>query len=68
MTAVATRSRRSTAGVAGGLILSALALVVVCAGSVMLGSRTIDPTALAQTDLTVILDMRVPRTVLGLLA
>jgi len=68
MTAVATRSRRSSAGVAGGLILSTLALVVVCAGSAMLGSRSIDPSELAQTDLTVILDMRVPRTVLGLLA
>jgi iron complex transport system permease protein len=68
MTAVATRPRRSNFRVAGGLILSAVALLVVCAASVMLGSRSIDPAALAQTDLTVILDMRVPRTVLGLLA
>ena len=68
MTAVDTRPRRGAARVAGGLILSVLALLAVCAASVLLGSRTINTAALAQTDLTVILDMRVPRTVLGLLA
>lgn len=68
MAAVATRPRRSNTRIAGGLILSALALLVMCAASILLGSRTINLAALAQTDLTVILDMRVPRTVLGLLA
>ncbi|PUB32059.1 iron complex transport system permease protein [Promicromonospora sp. AC04] len=68
MAAVATRPRRSNTRIAGGLILSALALLAVCAASILLGSRTINLAALAQTDLTVILDMRVPRTVLGLLA
>src|SRR5688500_1010758 len=68
MTAVVTRPRRSNALIAGGLLLSAGALLVVCVASVMLGSRTIDVADLAESDLTVILDMRLPRTVLGVLA
>jgi iron complex transport system permease protein len=68
MTAVATRPRRSNALIAGGLLLSAGALLVVCVASVMLGSRTINIGDLAESDLTVILDMRLPRTVLGVLA
>ena len=60
---------------AAGLVLAAGALAVVCFASIALGSRSITPATLlhafaafdpTSTDHTVIREMRVPRTLLGL--
>ncbi|RXZ70308.1 iron ABC transporter permease [Agromyces albus] len=62
---------------AGGRGAAVVALLVLCAASIALGSRAIsvdsllgllDATAPVSTDVTVIRDMRVPRTLLGLAA
>jgi len=67
---------RPRAVVVAGLVLAVAALVAVCFASVALGSRSITPATLwyaftavdpASTDHTVIREMRVPRTLLGLL-
>ncbi|WP_279433471.1 iron chelate uptake ABC transporter family permease subunit [Agromyces protaetiae] len=60
-------SPRTRVGLAAGLVGAVVVLAVVAAASILFGSRAIDLGRAAETDLTVILDMRVPRTVLGVL-
>ncbi|QEO15349.1 iron ABC transporter permease [Agromyces intestinalis] len=71
MTATAARPtarHRGGLGLAAALAVSLLALGAACAASILLGSRAITAGgALTPTELTVLFDMRVPRTVLGLL-
>ena len=70
---VATRTGRppSTAGrrvgLAGGLVIAVVALALACLASVAIGSRVIDPFNGSATDVSVVLDMRVPRTIIGVL-
>jgi iron complex transport system permease protein len=72
---VAARASRDPRKLAAGLIGLALALALVCAFSIALGSRSIELSAVADalgggggsTEATVVRDIRIPRTLLGLL-
>ncbi|MET1015590.1 MAG: iron chelate uptake ABC transporter family permease subunit [Leifsonia flava] len=72
--AVAARAGRAPSavgrrvGLAAGLVIAVVALALACLASVAIGSRVIDPFNGSATDLSVVLDMRIPRTILGVLA
>jgi iron complex transport system permease protein len=73
---VAARISRDTRALTGGLVALAVGLALVCALSIAVGSRSIDFGSVvdalagdgpASTEQTVVRDLRVPRTLLGLL-
>jgi iron complex transport system permease protein len=73
---VAARVSRDTRALTGGLVALAAGLVLVCGLSIAVGSRSIDfgsvvdaltGDAPSSTEQTVVQDLRVPRTLLGLL-